>query len=128
MNAVFVLAMAGTITGLFSTVGLFLQARRLKRLGKACEISIPIRTITLSGYVIWFAYGLAIGDIPLIVVDLVGLAGGTLVLGVTLALRRRNSCVIPTFRDLGSLRPGAQPAVSQDAWPSSIDHELSLVV
>ena len=94
MNAVVVLAMAGTMIGLFSTVGLFLQARRLKRLGKACEISIPIRALTLTGYGIWFAYGLVIGDIPLIVVDLVGLVGGTLVLCVTVVLRQQHACAI----------------------------------
>jgi MtN3 and saliva related transmembrane protein len=96
MNPVFALATAGTAIGLFSTAGLFLQARRLKRLGTACEISIPIRVLTLTGYGIWFGYGLVLGDIPLILVDLVGLAGAALVLQVTVVLRRQNPCELPT--------------------------------
>ena len=126
MSPVLVLAAAGTITGLFSTAGLFLQARRLVRLGAACEISIPIRLITLTGYGIWLAYGIAIGDVPLIVVDLVGLAGALLVVRVTLGLRRRHACKIPTA-DHGSLREDARPAVSVDVGPR-VSHELDLVI
>jgi hypothetical protein len=92
MNAVCVLATAGTLIGLFSATGLFLQARRLKRLGTACEISIPIRLVTLAGYGIWLGYGLVLGDIPLILVDLAGLAGAALVLRVTVVLRRQQPC------------------------------------
>ena len=51
------------------------QARWLAKLGSACEVSIPVRLLTLAGYSIWLAYGLAIGDLPLILVDLAGVVG-----------------------------------------------------
>ena len=51
--------------------------------------------VGLAGYAIWLAYGVAIGDVPLILVDLAGVAGAALVLRVTLSLRRRRSC--PAF-------------------------------
>ncbi len=94
--------------------------------GAACEISIPIRLITLTGYGIWLAYGLAIGDVPLIVVDFVGLAGALLVVRVTLGLRHLHACKIPTA-DHGSLRERAQPTVGEDVGPR-VSHELNLVI
>jgi hypothetical protein len=76
-------------------LSLLLQARRLRRLGTACEISIPIRLVSLTGYAVWLAYGVAIRDVPLILVDLAGVASAGLVLHITLVLRRRRACPIP---------------------------------
>ena len=95
MNTVPFLATAGTAVGLTAAVSLLLQARRLRRLGTACEISIPIRLLALAGYAVWLAYGVVIGDIPLILVDLAGVAGAALVLYVTVVLRRQRACPIP---------------------------------
>jgi uncharacterized protein with PQ loop repeat len=94
MHAVPVLATSGTALGLMAAVSLMLQARRLRKLGSACEISIPIRLLALVGYAVWLTYGLAIRDIPLILVDLAGVAGAALVLYVTVALRRQRACPI----------------------------------
>jgi MtN3 and saliva related transmembrane protein len=85
----------GTAVGLIAAMSLLLQARRLARLGSACEVSIPVRMLALAGYAIWLAYGVAIGDLPLILVDLAGVAGAALVLRVTLVLRRGRGCAIP---------------------------------
>jgi uncharacterized protein with PQ loop repeat len=57
-------------------------------------MSIPMRVLALAGYGIWLAYGVVIGDIPLILVDLAGLAGAGLVLYVTVVLRRQRACPI----------------------------------
>jgi uncharacterized protein with PQ loop repeat len=86
------LAAAGTAIGLAGAASLLVQARRLLRVGTACEVSIPVRVVTATGYAVWLAYGVAIRDVPLIVVDLAGLAGAGLVLRVTLDLRRRTAC------------------------------------
>lgn len=94
MNTVPLLATAGTAIGLTAAVSLLLQARRLRRLGTACEISIPVRLLALAGYAVWLAYGVVIGDIPLILVDLAGVAGAALVLYVTVVLRRHRACPI----------------------------------
>jgi uncharacterized protein with PQ loop repeat len=92
MSIVQFLATTGTAFGLLGATSLLLQARRLRRLGTACEISIPIRLVSLAGYAIWLAYGIAIRDVPLIVVDLAGLGGAVLVLHITLALRSQRAC------------------------------------
>jgi MtN3 and saliva related transmembrane protein len=94
MSVVQFLATTGTAFGLVGAASLLLQARRLRRLGTACEISIPIRLVSLTGYAIWLAYGVVIRDVPLVVVDLAGLAGAGLVLHITLVLRRQRACPI----------------------------------
>ena len=88
------LGTAGTAIGLIAAMSLLLQARRLARLGSACEVSIPVRVLALAGYAIWLGYGLAIRDLPLILVDVAGVAGAALVLRVTLSLRRQRACPI----------------------------------
>jgi uncharacterized protein with PQ loop repeat len=93
MDATF-LGTAGTAVGLVAAMSLVLQARRLKWLGSACEVSIPVRLLALVGYTIWLAYGIAIGDVPLILVDLAGVAGAAFVLYVTVSLRRRSACPV----------------------------------
>jgi uncharacterized protein with PQ loop repeat len=94
MNQVSLLASAGTAVGLVTAASLLLQARRLQRIGSACEVSIPVRMLALTGYGIWLAYGVAIGDLPLILVDLAGVSGAALVLWVTVQLRRRSACPV----------------------------------
>lgn len=94
MSIVQFLATTGTAFGLMGATSLLLQARRLRRLGTACEISIPIRLVSLTGYAVWLAYGIAIRDVPLILVDLAGLAGAGLVLHITLVLRGQRACPI----------------------------------
>jgi uncharacterized protein with PQ loop repeat len=96
MDDTTLLGSAGTVIGLVAALSLLIQARRLARLGSACEVSIPVRLLALAGYSVWLAYGVAIGDLPLILVDLAGVAGGALVLRVTLVVRRRRAC--PAFR------------------------------
>jgi uncharacterized protein with PQ loop repeat len=88
------LGTAGTLVGLVAALSLLLQARRLSALGTACEVSIPIRMLALAGYAVWLAYGVAIGDVPLILVDVAGVVGAALVLRVTLVLRRRRACPV----------------------------------
>ena len=95
MDDTTLLGSAGTVIGLVAALSLLIQARRLARLGSACEVSIPVRLLALAGYAIWLAYGVAIGDVPLILVDLAGVAGAALVLRVTLVVRRRRAC--PAF-------------------------------
>lgn len=94
MDHVAFLATAGTVVGLVTAASLFLQARRLRAVGTACEISIPVRVLALAGYAVWLGYGIAIRDVPLILVDLAGVAGAALVLQVALALRRQRACPI----------------------------------
>jgi MtN3 and saliva related transmembrane protein len=131
MSAVHYLAAAGTAIGVMGAASLALQARRLLLIGTACEISIPVRLVTLTGYAVWLAYGIAIRDMPLILVDLAGLAGAGLVLHITLVLRRRRACpvgrapvhrgmraragMVPSTRGSATIAPAATGASSATA-------------
>jgi uncharacterized protein with PQ loop repeat len=94
MSTIHMLATLGTAVGLVGAASLFLQARRLIRVGTACETSIPVRLVAVGGYAVWLAYGIAIRDVPLILVDVAGLAGAALVFQVTVRLRRMRACPI----------------------------------
>ena len=81
MSAIHFLAAAGTAVGLTAAISLLVQARRLSRLGTACETSIPVRVVTLLGYAVWLAYGVAIGDLHGRVPTVFRLAGRTPAVG-----------------------------------------------
>ncbi len=91
-TTVHLLASIGTGFGLAGAVSLLLQARTLLRLGTACEISVPLRLVSAIGYAVWLAYGIAIRDLPLILVDAAGLAAAIFVLRITMRLRRMRPC------------------------------------
>ena len=95
MDEISLLGSAGTAIGLIAAVSLLMQARRLRRLGSACEVSIPMRVLALAGYAVWLAYGVVIQDVPLILVDLAGVVGAAYVVQVTVSLRRVAACPVP---------------------------------
>jgi uncharacterized protein with PQ loop repeat len=100
MSALHFLAAAATALGLAGALALLLQSRTLYRVGTACEVSLQFFAISATAYAVWLAYGVALGDIPLIVVDFVGLTGASTALAVAVRLRRRRPCPtgIPPLR------------------------------
>ena len=73
----------GVVTGL----AVLLQARALLEGRDSCGVSARFFTTYAGGYVIWLLYGLSRHDIPLVVVDAVGLVSAATTLAVILALR-----------------------------------------
>jgi uncharacterized protein with PQ loop repeat len=64
-----------------------LQVRRLLESRRSCEVSALFLAIYAGGYAVWLAYGESIDNLPLVVVDGIGLVCATLTLGVALSLR-----------------------------------------
>lgn len=81
------IGVAATLYGFGASGAILLQARRLLQRGSSCEVSAQFFATYVGGYAIWLAYGLTTGSVPIILVHAVGLASGTLTLGVALALR-----------------------------------------
>jgi MtN3 and saliva related transmembrane protein len=81
------LEMIATLYGLAAAGGGLLQTRQMLRRGRSCEVSARFFALYAGGYAVWLLYGLSIGSVPLIVVDLVGLLCGAATLVVTLRLR-----------------------------------------
>ncbi len=101
MTASQLLGVAATLYGFGASWAILLQARQLRQRGTSCDVSARFLATYVGGYAIWLAYGLMIGDLPIILVHAVGLLCGALTLTVALALRgslRRpktwNSCRI----------------------------------
>jgi len=83
-------AVIGTVASLYgvgAAATVLLQARQVLRRKRSCDVSARFFATYVGGYAIWLLYGTSIGSLPLILVDLVGLACGGVTLAVTLAVR-----------------------------------------
>jgi uncharacterized protein with PQ loop repeat len=81
------IGLAATFYGFGASWAILLQARQLLQRGSSCEVSARFFATYVGGYAIWLAYGLTTASVPIILVHAVGLASGTLTLGVALSLR-----------------------------------------
>jgi uncharacterized protein with PQ loop repeat len=75
--------------GVAAALAVLLQARQMLARGGSCEVSARFLATYVGGYAIWLLYGLSLGDVPIVVVDSVGLVCGAITLVVTLRLRGR---------------------------------------
>ena len=103
------LGLAATGYGVFAALTALLQTRQMLRRRASCDISARFFAAYSGGYAIWLLYGLSVGDVPLIVVDVAGLLCG----GVTLAVALSSRLALPP-RDLVELwrRPNRAPGRS----------------
>jgi hypothetical protein len=88
------LATAVTAYGVVAALTVLLQARQMLARRASCEVSGRFFAAYAGGYALWLLYGLSVGNVPLIVVDTVGLLCGGLTLAVALSLR--GSLIHPT--------------------------------
>jgi uncharacterized protein with PQ loop repeat len=78
---------AATLYGIGAAGAVLLQARQIVRRKRSCDVSARFFAAYVGGYAIWLLYGVGIGSVPLVLVDLVGLLCGGFTLAITLALR-----------------------------------------
>ena len=88
------LAMAATAYGVLAALSVLLQTRQMLARRASCEVSGRFFALYPGGYAIWLVYGLSVGNVPLTIVDAVGVLCGGLTLAVTLSLR--GSLFLPT--------------------------------
>jgi uncharacterized protein with PQ loop repeat len=84
---------AATIYGVGAAAAALLQARQILRRKRSCDVSARFFASYAGGYAIWLLYGMSIGSVPLVLVDLVGLLCGGFTLAILLA--QRGSLVRP---------------------------------
>jgi MtN3 and saliva related transmembrane protein len=96
------LGTAAAAYGVLAALAVLLQARQMLARRTSCDVSGRFFACYADGYALWLAYGLSSGNVPLIVVDAVGLLCGGLTLAVALSLR--GSLARPAHRGLD--RPG----------------------
>jgi MtN3 and saliva related transmembrane protein len=66
------LALIAAVYGVISSLSPSLQILRMRRAGSSESLSRTYVMIGAGGYMIWFTYGLALGNVPLIVADAIG--------------------------------------------------------
>lgn len=108
VNAESVLAICATAYGLVGATSSLLQVRRMVAVGGASELSLGFIATLTGGYSVWLVYGFAAGDLPLIIVDGVGLLCGALTLSVAVRLRAgcagEEASTTPAVNARGELR------------------------
>jgi uncharacterized protein with PQ loop repeat len=68
------LALIAAVYGVISSLSPMLQIVRMRRAGSSESLSRSYVMIGAGGYLIWFAYGLSLGNVPLVVCDSLGAA------------------------------------------------------
>jgi uncharacterized protein with PQ loop repeat len=68
-----------------------LQIRRMLREGSSREISLGYFAILLTGFLLWISYGIAIGNMVLVIPNSVALLVGIALVTVALRLRHRQA-------------------------------------
>jgi uncharacterized protein with PQ loop repeat len=101
------LGTVATAYGVLAALKTLLQARQMLARHSSHEVSARFLASYAGGYVIWLAYGLSTGSLPLIVVDTIGLLCAALTLAVALSLR--GTLILPATwnsRNATSVSPG----------------------
>jgi len=83
-----ILAVAATSWGLMTSLAPLLQVRVIFRQRDSSGTSIGWITVLLVGFILWLCYGAAIGNLPLILTNIVSCTVCTVTLLVVLRFRR----------------------------------------
>jgi MtN3 and saliva related transmembrane protein len=90
METLTVLAAVTTLAGIGMASSYFIQARKIWAHQSARDVSLVTFSILTLGNIIWFVYGLAIHNTPLIITQGLGSIGSIIVLGLILKFGRRS--------------------------------------
>jgi uncharacterized protein with PQ loop repeat len=82
-----VLAAVAIVYGVAAALSVLLQARQMLARRDSYGVSAPFLATYVGGYGIWLLYGLSLRNVPIIVVDALGLVCGAITLVVALRLR-----------------------------------------
>lgn len=81
------LAVAAGAWGVAMAVAPALQIRKIRRLGSSRDVSVGYLLVLVVGFVLWIAYGVALGNVTLIVPNSVALCVGLVTINVALRYR-----------------------------------------
>lgn len=102
------LALAAASLGVVQSLTLLGQARTLRRLGTAREVSLPFLLLAVLSSTTWLGYGIVHRDVALLLVNAVGLAGAAVTLTTAVRLRARETAAAgsaPVRMPLSELAP-----------------------
>jgi MtN3 and saliva related transmembrane protein len=82
-----VLAFAAASCGVAMGLSPLLQLRRVAVRRSSADVSVAYLAVLFVGFVLWLSYGVAIGNVPLIVSNVVALMTNVLTIGAVLRFR-----------------------------------------
>lgn len=88
MNATDALGAAALVAGLLMAVSPALQVRRMFQTRSSRDYSIGYPALLSGGFVLWLAYGVALGNLPMMLSNTASLAFMLATIGVALYFRR----------------------------------------
>lgn len=83
-----ILAIAATIAGVLMAAAPFLQIRRMLHTRSSRDVSLLYLSLLEVGFVLWLAYGWAIGNPAMIISNIASLGFMTVTIGAALVFRR----------------------------------------
>jgi MtN3 and saliva related transmembrane protein len=86
-----VLAVAASSWGVLMGIAPLLQIRRMLRERSSRDVSLGYFMILLAGFLLWISYGVAAGNLVLVIPNSVALLVGVALVMVVLRLRRRSA-------------------------------------
>jgi MtN3 and saliva related transmembrane protein len=84
-----VLAVGATGWGLLMGVAPALQIRRMFQTGSSRDVSLGYLGLLTPGFVLWLAYGISIGNGPVMITNTVSLTFMLITIGIAWSFRRR---------------------------------------
>jgi len=100
----------GALATLASTTSFAPQAWKIFKTRDASALSTRMYAITVTGFALWLAYGLLLGEWPLIVTNGTCLLLSAFILLMKLLPRHRRDAVADTVADaIGAAAPSAKP-------------------
>jgi MtN3 and saliva related transmembrane protein len=91
------IAVAGTLAALCSTISFVPQAWRIVRTRDTQAISPLTYSFTVTGFALWTAYGLGLGEWPLILTNSICFVLSAFILVMTLLPRPKKEAVAETI-------------------------------
>jgi MtN3 and saliva related transmembrane protein len=88
MNTADFLGTAALIAGLLMGVSPMLQVRRMLQTRSSRDYSLGYPTLLCVGFVVWLAYGISLGNMPMMLSNTASLALMLTTIGVALSFRR----------------------------------------
>jgi uncharacterized protein with PQ loop repeat len=82
------LGVAAGMAGILMAISPVLQIRRMLSTGSSRDFSLLYPTLLCVGFILWLAYGWALGNPPMIVSNAFSLTFMLITIGVAIALRR----------------------------------------
>ena len=89
MAIVDVLGVAATMAGIVMAVSPALQIRRMLERRSSADVSLEYLGVLMGGWIIWIAYGIALGNFALIVANGVAMVVGVATIAVAWRLRHQ---------------------------------------